>query len=113
MINLSAIRMAYGSRVLIQNGNVQINDGEKVGLVGPNGSGKTTVFRIITGEEEPDEGVLFMDPGTVVGYFSQDTAEMSGTTAIEEVLSGAGEVHTIGKILSELEHRMSDPEGRA
>ncbi|MCF7934555.1 MAG: ATP-binding cassette domain-containing protein [Spirochaetia bacterium] len=111
MINLSAIRMAYGSRVLIQNGNVQINDGEKVGLVGPNGSGKTTVFRIITGEEEPDEGVLFMDPGTVVGYFSQDTAEMSGTTAIEEVLSGAGEVHTIGKILSELEHRMSDPEG--
>jgi ATP-binding cassette, subfamily F, member 3 len=111
MINLSAIRMAYGSRVLIQNGNVQINDGEKIGLVGPNGSGKTTVFRIITGEEEPDEGVLFMDPGTVVGYFSQDTAEMSGTTAIEEVLSGAGEVHTIGKILSELEHRMSDPEG--
>ena len=111
MINLSNIRIAYGSRVLFQNGNFQINNGEKIGLVGPNGAGKTTVFRIITGSESPDEGTVTTDPGTVIGYFSQEIGEMSGCTAIEEVLSGAGRVYTIGRKLSKLEHMMADPDG--
>ncbi|MBI9101119.1 MAG: ABC-F family ATP-binding cassette domain-containing protein [Spirochaetales bacterium] len=111
MINLSNIKIAYGGRVLFKNGNVQINDGEKIGLVGPNGAGKTTVFKIITGDESPDEGMVTMDPGTVIGYFSQDVGEMAGTKVLQEVLSGAGRVYEIGEKLGELEHRMSDPDG--
>ncbi len=111
MLQLSNIRTAYGDRVLFRNVDFQINDGEKIRLVGPNGSGKTTLFRIIAGIEEPDEGTVSKDGGTVIGYFSQETGEMAGRSALEEVLSGAGRVYWIGRELEELEHRMADPEG--
>ena len=48
----------------------------EVGLVGP--AGKTTLFRMITGEEQPDEGQVAVDRGVTIGYFSQDVGEMSG-----------------------------------
>jgi ATP-binding cassette subfamily F protein 3 len=111
MINLANIKIAYGDRVLFKNANVQINKGEKIGLVGPNGSGKTTIFRLIAGIETPDEGTISIEPGKVVGYFSQDVGEMSGRSALEEALSGAGRVYELSRQLSELEHRMGDPEG--
>ncbi len=111
MINLTNIGIAYGDRVLFRNGSIQINDGDKIGLVGPNGSGKTTLFRIMAGIEIPDEGSVYMEPGRIIGYFSQNVGEMSGSTAMEEVLSGAGRVFEIGRKLTELEHQMADPDG--
>ncbi|MBN2441277.1 MAG: ABC-F family ATP-binding cassette domain-containing protein [Spirochaetales bacterium] len=111
MINLSNIKLSHGDRVIFKNENFLINDGEKIGLVGPNGAGKTTVFRLIMGEEHPDEGSVSILPGKVVGYFSQDVGEMRGKTALEEVLSGAGGIFEIGRQLTDLEHRMADPEG--
>ncbi len=110
MINLSKIRMSYGGRTLFSGADVQINPGEKIGLVGPNGSGKTTIFRLISGEETPDEGTVNIEPGKVIGYFSQDVGEMSGRTALEEALAGAGRVYELSLQLADLEHRMSDPE---
>jgi len=112
MINLANIKIAYGDRVLFKNSNVQINKGEKIGLVGPNGSGKTTIFRLISGAETPDEGSLTIEPGKVIGYFSQDVGEMSGRSALAEALSGAGRVWELSRQLEELEHRMGDPDGR-
>ena len=108
MINLSNIRVTLGERILFQNAGFLIRPGDKIGLVGPNGSGKTTIFRIIAGEEEPDEGSTAIDPGVVVGYFSQETGEMSGRSAIEEVLSGAGRVYEAGIELSDIEHTLSE-----
>lgn len=111
MIHLSNIRLSYGDRTIFRNGNFQILQKDRIGLVGPNGSGKTTVFRVLTGQETLDEGTIAVDPGITIGYFSQDVGEMSGNTVLEEVLSGAGRVFAIGKQLSELEHRMADPLG--
>jgi len=108
MVNLSQVRLAYGDRVLFANSDLLIRPGDKIGLVGPNGAGKTTVFRLITGEESPDEGSVAIDPGVVVGYFSQDVGEMSGRSALDEVLSGAGRVYELGIELADLEHRMSE-----
>ena len=79
--------------------------------MGPNGAGKTTLFKVICGEEAPDEGTVSMDPGTVVGYFSQDVGEMSGRSALQEVLAGAGRVYEVGQEMAGLEHRMSDAKG--
>ncbi len=87
-----------------------MNRGEKVGLVGPNGSGKTTLFRLITGEDDPDEGQVSTDRGITIGYFSQDVGEMSGRSAVAEVMDGAGPVSTISAELAELEAAMADPE---
>ena len=110
MINLANVKVVYSNRTLFQNANFLVRPGDKIGLVGPNGAGKTTVFRLITGEEKPDEGEININAGIVIGYFSQDVGEMSGRTALAEVLAGAGRVYKIGRKLHELEHQMADPE---
>src|SRR5271169_7032193 len=84
--------------------------GEKVGLVGPNGSGKSTIFRMIVGEEQPDSGLVAVERGVTIGYFSQDVGEMGGRTVVEETMAGAGEVSTVAHELHALEHAMADPE---
>jgi ATP-binding cassette subfamily F protein 3 len=108
VMKLTGIRVAYGERVLLDNADLLIRPGDKIGLVGPNGAGKTTLLKVIAGEEKPDDGTLLVDSGTVIGYFSQNVGEMSGRSALEEVLSGSGTVYEIGQKLSELEHRMAD-----
>ncbi len=108
MVNLTNITMRYGERVLYRNSDCIIRPGDKIGLVGPNGSGKTTVFRIIAGLEHPDEGNVAIDAGTVIGYFAQDVGDMSGRSALHEVMAGAGRVHDLGEELSVLEHKMAD-----
>ena len=92
MIHLSNIAKHYGSKVLYKNASVQLNTGEKVGLVGPNGNGKTTLFRLILGDERADEGTITKPEKCVIGYFSQKIEEMKGRTVIEEVKSAAGKV---------------------
>jgi ATP-binding cassette, subfamily F, member 3 len=111
MVNLSSIRVAFGERIIFDKGDFLLRPGDKVGLVGPNGAGKTTLFKVISGIEKPDGGTVSMDPGTVIGYFSQEVGEMSGRSALEEVLAGAGRVYEVGKEMSALEHRMSDATG--
>ena len=111
MVNLSNLRLAFGERVIFHNGDFLLRPGDRVGLVGPNGAGKTTLFKVICGLEAPDEGTVSMDPGTVVGYFSQDVGEMAGRSALQEVLAGAGRVYDVGREMAALEHRMSDAKG--
>jgi ATPase subunit of ABC transporter with duplicated ATPase domains len=81
-----------------------------VGLVGPNGAGKTTLFRMIMGQEHPDEGQVAVDRGVTIGYFSQDVGEMSGRSAVSEMMDGAGPVSTVATELKELEAAMGDPD---
>ena len=109
MVNISGLRITLGERVLFNNESLLIRKGDRIGLVGPNGSGKSTVFKVITGKEKPDNGVIAVDPGTVIGYFSQDAGEMGGQSALEEVLSGAGRISEIGRELGEIEHRFAEP----
>ena len=112
MMKLSGIHLAYADRVIFQDEEVLVRPGDRIGLVGPNGAGKTSLFRIMAGLEKPDSGTVFADPGTTIGYFSQDVGEMSGRGALEEVLSGAGRAYELARELSALEHRMADPGGQ-
>jgi len=105
---LSNIRLAYGERVIFDRGELLVRPGDRIGLVGPNGAGKTSLFRIIAGLERPDAGEVSMDPGTVVGYFSQEVGEMSGRSALDEVMAGAGRVFELKSELESLEHRMGE-----
>src|SRR6476619_4988506 len=110
MIRLDSISKQNGHQLLFVEASVALNRGEKVGLVGPNGAGKTTLFRMITGEEQPDEGQVAIDRGVTIGYFSQDVGEMSGRSAVAEVMDGAGPVAEVAAELKELEHAMADPD---
>src|ERR1700753_2443805 len=110
MIRLDNISKQNGHHLLFIEASAALQRGEKVGLVGPNGSGKTTLFRMITGEEQPDEGQVAVDRGVTIGYFSQDVGEMSGRSAVAEVMDGAGPVSAVASELKELEHAMADPD---
>src|ERR1700726_2323760 len=110
MIRLDNISKQNGHHILFIEASAALQKGEKVGLVGPNGAGKTTLFRMITGREHPDEGQVAADRGVTIGYFSQDVGEMSGRSAVAEVMDGAGPVSTVAAELNALEAAMGDPD---
>jgi ATPase subunit of ABC transporter with duplicated ATPase domains len=109
MIRLDNIGKQNGHQILFIEASAALNRGEKVGLVGPNGAGKTTLFRMIKGEEQADEGQVAVDRGVTIGYFSQDVGEMSGRSAVAEVMDGAGPLSAVAAELKELEAAMADP----
>ncbi len=110
MIRLDNISKQNGHQLLFVEASAALQKGEKIGLVGPNGSGKTTLFRMITSQELPDEGQVSVDRGVTIGYFSQDVGEMSGRSAVAEVMNGAGPVSEVAAELKELETAMADPD---
>jgi ATPase subunit of ABC transporter with duplicated ATPase domains len=109
MIRLDNVSKQVGHQILFIEASAALQKGEKIGLVGPNGAGKTTLFRMIAGQEPPDEGQVSVDRGISIGYFSQDVGEMSGHSAVAEVMNGAGPVSTVAAELKELEAAMADP----
>lgn len=110
MIRLDNISKQNGHQIIFIEASMGIQKGEKVGLVGPNGAGKTTLFRMITGQEPPDDGIVAVDPGTTIGYFSQDVGEMSGQSAVAAVMDGVGPVSALAAEMSSLEAAMVDPD---
>jgi ATPase subunit of ABC transporter with duplicated ATPase domains len=110
MIRLDKVSKQAGHQILFIEASAALNKGEKIGLVGPNGAGKTTLFRMITGQELPDEGQVSIDRGISIGYFSQDVGEMSGRSAVTEVMDGAGPVSVVAAELRKLEAAMADPD---
>jgi ATP-binding cassette subfamily F protein 3 len=109
MIHLSNITKQHGTQLLFRDASFQILPGSRTGLVGPNGAGKTTIFRIITGEEEVDSGDITCAKRTTIGYFSQDVGEMSGRSALEEVMAGSAVTMQLANELQAMESAMGDP----
>jgi ATPase subunit of ABC transporter with duplicated ATPase domains len=110
MIRLDSISKQNGHQILFIEASAALNRGEKIGLVGPNGAGKTTLFRMIIGQDQPDEGQVSVDRGISIGYFSQDVGEMSGRSAVAEVMDGVGPVSDVASELARLEADMADPD---
>lgn len=108
MVELNHVTMQHGSQVLFLDASLKINPGEKVGLVGPNGSGKTTIFRVIMGEERPDEGSVERPKRLTIGYFRQDFADWREASVLEETIAGAGELAELGHELNHLEERLHE-----
>jgi ATP-binding cassette subfamily F protein 3 len=108
MLTLSNISKLQGGRALYLEASFQANPGDRIGLVGPNGAGKTTLFRLITGEEGLDEGTITYPSKTVIGYFSQSVAEMTGSSPLDQVLVAAG-FKALRDELTELEAKLCEP----
>jgi ATP-binding cassette subfamily F protein 3 len=87
MIQVNGLSKSYGRQALFDNVGFRVNAGERVGLVGRNGHGKTTLFRLITGEEHSDSGTITVPNGYIVGHLSQHLSFM-GKTVLEEASLG-------------------------
>ncbi|MBW1758872.1 MAG: ATP-binding cassette domain-containing protein [Deltaproteobacteria bacterium] len=90
MIRFENITKSFGSQLLFEDVSFMINSRERVGLVGRNGHGKTTLFRILLGEEEPDSGTVFIPQHYRIGHvsqhlqFSEDSVLKEGMTGLPE-----------------------------
>jgi ATP-binding cassette subfamily F protein 3 len=108
MLQVSNVSKAYGDNVVLDGVSFVLNAGGRIGLVGPNGCGKTTLLRIIVRHERPDEGSVHVSPsGTTVGYLPQAPEFETGATVGDVVSGRAGdhpaaeqEVATLAKAIS-------------
>ena len=113
MIAFTNVSKQYGRQVLFVEASFQLNPGQKAGLVGPNGAGKTTAFRMIVGEESPDEGEVTLPKRLSIGYYRQDIGEMSGRSVLDETIASSGTLGDLHHELKDLETAMADPERAA
>ena len=111
MIVLSCkdICKSYGIRDILKNITFSINEGDKVGVIGPNGEGKSTIFKIINKELSKDSGEVFIDKTSNLGYLSQNLSLDSSKTIYEETLSVFEELLNIENRLATLEVKMNEP----
>lgn len=106
LFRLSDVKKSYGGTEILRGVSFQINPGEKVGLVGRNGAGKTTVFNLITGEEAPDSGDIVSMNGLRLGLLRQHVDFEPGETVHTAALSAFKEIHDIEAEMRSLERRM-------
>jgi len=108
LFRLSDVRKSYGTQDVLRGTTLQINPGEHVGLVGRNGSGKTTIFRLISGEETEDAGEVVRARGLRLGLLAQHINFEPGATVHESALSAFGHLQQIEHEMHLLEHRMAE-----
>lgn len=107
MIKLSNISKSFEGGEILSSVNLVINNGDKIGLVGQNGSGKTTMIKIMVGELQPDSGSVHSDKSDVIGYLSQ-AVELSGQETVRDFLMGPyQELVTIKARMDQLAQEMS------
>lgn len=84
MIDFIDVSLQFGGRYLFKDVNLKINAGEKLSLVGANGSGKTSLLRLLNGELEPEKGNIYKQRRLTIGYLPQEQITHSGKTVLEE-----------------------------
>ena len=114
MITLSSAGKRFGPRVLFEDLNWMLTPHDRVGLVGANGTGKSTLLKILGGMESLDYGSVNAMKGITFGYLPQDGLELSGRTVFAECMTVFADLLGMEQELETLHHRMSvlDPESR-
>ncbi len=87
MITVNQLCMEFGEQRLFDNMTFEIQDGDRVGLIGVNGCGKSTLFKLLTGEYEPTAGDIILHKNTRIGYMEQHVCRNLSVSAYEEVLT--------------------------
>jgi len=108
LFRLSEVYKSYGVQDVLRGASLQVNPGEHVGLVGRNGAGKSTIFRLVRGEEAADRGDVVRARGIKLGLLDQHVHFKSGSTVHESALAAFGRLQQIEHEMHELEHRMAD-----
>ncbi|MHB8158611.1 MAG: ABC-F family ATP-binding cassette domain-containing protein [Desulfocucumaceae bacterium] len=110
ILQASAVSKSFGTRVVLDDVSIIVHAGEKAGLVGPNGEGKTTLLKILAGEIKPDTGEIIRPGGSTAGYLAQEEGLSSGSTVMEEMLSVFSPLIDQEEALRKLERLMGEQE---
>jgi len=102
IIRINSLAKKYGDRVIFRDASLRLDDGDRLGLVGYNGTGKTTLFRCILGQEKPDAGTVEIDEGVRIGYFSQFSSLDSEKTILAILSEMFEHIHEMERELADI-----------
>ncbi len=109
MLALSNINLRRGPNVLIEDASFQVHAGQRVGVIGPNGCGKSSLFSMILGELEPDAGELVLDPRYEIAHVAQESPRGSGS-AVDWVMDGDRQLREVQAAIAEGEAAADAPD---
>ncbi|MBA2779967.1 ATP-binding cassette domain-containing protein [Billgrantia kenyensis] len=101
LLRLERLQLAYGTHVLLDGADLVLEKGERLALVGRNGTGKSTLLKLVAGDILPDDGAIWRAPGLKIGVLEQDLPSASGETIFDVVAQGLPQA---GELLAEYHH---------
>lgn len=108
VLSCNNLNKSFGIDSILENVNFTVNEYDKIGIIGVNGTGKTTLFKIISGIYGYDSGDIYTSKDCEIGYLEQNTNFHSENTILEEVLEVFKDVIEMEKYLRDLEHKISE-----
>jgi ATP-binding cassette subfamily F protein 3 len=109
MLALTNICLRRGSKILIENASFQAHAGQRIGVIGANGCGKTSLFAMLLGELEPDSGELVLDPRDEIAHVAQESPRGTGS-AVDYVLDGDRELRQVQAAIARAEATEETPD---
>lgn len=110
MISINNLTVAYGGFVLLDDINFHISENDRIGLVGKNGAGKSTILKIICGQQHPTSGKVAVPPGIRIGYLPQIMEHHKGRSVIDETMTAFADILGMEKELVTLTAELSSRE---
>ena len=98
LLNIEHINKVFGEKVIFDDASVGIHEGDKIGIVGINGTGKTTLLRMIAGEDEPDSGQIVCQNGIKMAWLSQNPVFPKGATVLSYAGDGAQQWQVVSNL---------------
>lgn len=103
VINISNITLHFGERPIFDEVSFQVNEQDRIGLVGRNGAGKSTMLKVIAGQQKPNEGEVSRPNDYTIGYLPQEIDHYSDETVFREVAGALKEEHSISERIDEIQ----------
>src|SRR5512135_2261481 len=109
-ITLDKAALAFGHVALLDHVDFQLDEGERVGLIGRNGGGKSSLLKVIAAQATLDDGTVWRQPGARICYVSQEPPLDAEATVFDAVAAGLGELQQIIKDYHHLSHQLAEPD---
>jgi len=109
-ITLDKAALAYGHVALLDHVDFQLDEGERVGLIGRNGGGKSSMLKVLAAQAALDDGIVWRAPGVRICYVSQEPALNADASVFDEVARGLGDLHQIITDYHHLSHQLAEPD---
>ena len=105
------LNKSFGERVIVKDGSFHVEDREKVAFVGVNGAGKSTILKMIIGEEPLDDGNIVLTKGKTIGYLAQQQNLISGNSIYEELKTAKADIIKLEEQIRAIEHELKSLSG--
>ena len=106
MLNVHNLSVSFQGEYLFEEVAFMLNAGDRVGLIGKNGAGKSTMLKLLSRELKPDSGTIAADKDVRIGFLKQDIDFVKGRTILEEAYEAFGEIKTLEQKLDDIHHQI-------